>query len=343
MWIDIVRTSLCKLWGQRRLILLVYLLNLVLALPLALEVERQWRSFLGGSEAAEELVHGFNQRWFSEFGESSESWDAVADPTVSGAGALLGPLDEFVTGRFPFLSPVLVGAGGVYLAFWIFAGGAFVASCRFKGRVRWVDWAGLGVRYFGRCVRLAILFAVVMAACFWLSAFLGRVVEGATRDAIDERIVFGWTMGRLVLVMGLLWLARQWFNYARALVIVEERSSVGLALLRALSLMWRHAAGFGALVVTLLLISWALFGMGIWISPGAGQESRLGVFMAFAVGQVFILGRITHRALSGVGYWAFHERILEAWWLPASVEKEVSGEQGVASESSQETGGGEEQ
>jgi len=182
-----------------------------------------------------------------------------------------------------------------------------------------------------------------MAACFWLSAFLGRVVEGATRDVIDERIVFGCTMVRLVFVMGLLWLARQWFNYARALVIVEERSSVGLALLRALSLMWRHAAGFGALVVTLLLISWALFGMGIWISPGAGQESRFGVFTAFLVGQVFILGRITHRALSGVGYWAFHERILEAWWLPASVEKEVSGEQGVASESSQETGGGEEQ
>lgn len=316
---DVLRTTLTILWNLRKPLLAAYLVGVLLALPPFLVLRDDWQRFLGRSAAAEELAQGFNERWFAEFEEEVSPWlTEAAEPRTAEFGALLRPLDRFLGGRLWELSPGLLALGLLYLLAWTFMSGAFVACCRLGRTVSLADWISLGGRYFGRCFRLAFLLVLVLAACFWLSEFFRRVLEDSTRDVLDERVVFAWTAVRLVVVGLLLWFFRQWFNFAKAVVIAEERTSVGLALLRSLYLVLRYPFSFAVLCAILALVSAAVFGSGVLLAPGVGQAGLGAVGLAFAGSQVFVLARIAHRVGGQVAFWSLHRRLAEREWPPAA-------------------------
>ncbi|GAB4234179.1 MAG: hypothetical protein Kow00109_07110 [Acidobacteriota bacterium] len=314
----VLDTTLSALWNLRKPLLAAYLVGLLLALPPFLVLRDEWQRFLERSEAAEELARGFNERWFAEFEEVASPWlTEAAEPRTAEFGALLRPLDRFLGGRLWEVSPGLVALGVLYLLSWIFMGGAFVASSRLGRTVSLADWIGLGGRYFGRCFRLAVLLILLLGACFWFSEFLRRVIEDAARDVIDERVVFAWTAARLGVVAVFLWLFRQWFNFARAVVVAEERTSVGLALLRSLYLLAKYPFSFLAVCAILGVVGAAVFAGGVLFAPGVGQTGLGPVVLAFACSQIFVVARIVHRVAGQVAFWSLHRELAEREWPPA--------------------------
>ena len=112
--------------------------------------------------------------------------------------------------------------------------------------------------YFGRLLRLALVSLAVLWILFRLySPFAGWADERA-REAVSERTAMAWTMGRHALLLLAILFVNMVNGYAKAMIVLEERSSALLAWISALSFCVRHvarvAAHYAAIAVAAALL-----------------------------------------------------------------------------------------
>src|SRR5688572_24628504 len=106
------------------LLLGVYALTVLLALPLAITMRGLLRTHLGPSLAAESVAGGVNYDWWQEFTSQATGIGTTFSPTIIGFAATLDNISSVLDGQREVLP--IVGALALYLAGWTFLAGGII-------------------------------------------------------------------------------------------------------------------------------------------------------------------------------------------------------------------------
>jgi hypothetical protein len=287
-------------WARLRsapaLLVGVYAMTVVLAVPLAITMRGLLQAHLGASLAAEGAANGVNYDWWQEFTSQAARADArgigtTFSPTIIGFAATLDNISSLLDGQRE-IAPI-AGALALYLLTWTFLVGGIIDRYARQRPVRAAGFfAASGVHVF-RLLRLAAVSGVVY---WWLFAYVHPwlFVEwfaDRTRTMSVERDVFFWRVALYVLFGTLLVVVNVIFDYAKIRIVVEDRRSALGGLSAAIRFVWRqrgHVAALYALngVAFLILIAiWAL------VAPGA-RGGGLTLWLGFLASQLYVLARL---------------------------------------------------
>ncbi|HUV14562.1 MAG TPA: hypothetical protein VMY18_13040, partial [Acidobacteriota bacterium] len=139
-------------------------------------------------------------------------------------------------------------------------------------------------------VGYALVFGVLKQGVEDLLAYL-------LREEIDERVVFACTLGKYLFVALSLAALSMLSDYTKMSTVVESRHSILLAMLRSLRLCLSQFRRVAGLYLMLTLVGLLLLLIYSLVAPGASQQSWLGVILALALGQAYILSRVWLRVL----------------------------------------------
>jgi hypothetical protein len=265
------------------------LATFLVALPLAVVLERAIAGHLGGSLAADSAAAGTNFDWWQEFAGQASGLAATFVPSIVGFGAVLDNLDA-VADNLP-MATTIAAAVGVWLAVWSFLSGGVLDRYARNRPTRAAGFFAASGTNFWRFLRLGVL---ALAAYWLLFAFLhgwllddlyGRLTKNMTaeRSAFAVRLACYAVFGAVLLAVNLI------FDYARVRIVVEDRrSSVG-AVLSALRFVRRNRGTaylylLNALAFLMLVLMYALVVPG---APGAG----IWLWITLGIGQLYIVAR----------------------------------------------------
>jgi hypothetical protein len=273
------------------LLLGVYAITVVLALPLAITMRGLLQTHLGASLAAESAADGVNYDWWQEFRSQATGIGTTFSPTIIGFAATLDNLSALLDGERE-IAPI-AGALALYLLAWTFLVGGIIDRYARQRPIRAAGFfAASGVHLF-RLLRLAALSGFVY---WWLFAyvhpwlFLEWFVD-RTRTMSVERDVFFWRVA-LYFVFGiLLVVVNVIFDYAKIRIIVEDRRSALGALSAAMRFAWRQRGPVAALYALNGLTFLILIAIWAFVAPGA-RSGGMTLWLGFVVSQIYVLARL---------------------------------------------------
>src|SRR4030095_6832628 len=112
----------------------VYLLTLVLALPLAITMRGLLRTHLGASLAADTAARGADYDWWQEVVSQTTGLGTTFSPTIIGFAATLDNISSVLDGQRE-VAPI-AGAIAIYLAGWTFLAGGIIDRYARQRRTR---------------------------------------------------------------------------------------------------------------------------------------------------------------------------------------------------------------
>ncbi len=300
-------------WG---LALLLLGLNLgtaaVLALPLAGLLEED----LAHKDAAQNMLHGFDYGWWSEWSERQSGFAEDFGPELFGAGFVFRNLELLLAGQLPAglfalaagpapgvatVDPVVLALGAGYLVLQTFLAGGLLGVLREPES----GWTVRGLLhgsgfYFGRLFRVMLVVLALDALVFALNGPFAAWANQRARESVSENTALVWLFGRHALLLLALLSVHLLGGYAKAIVVIEERSSALLAFVSSLGFCLRHlgrTAGHYAALAGLALVLAAAWAVLDGALPVAGYRTQL---VSLVLAQLLVGGRIFLRlALMG--------------------------------------------
>lgn len=297
--ISAIRAGLVRSFGTPRLILTLWGVNLVLALPLALVLGASIHASTRDSLVSDELVRGFDTVWHSEYEDAVRgSLGDTLDPAIVGVGAFLQNLEAWWSGRV-FSSPGFSGilaVGVVYALLWAFLlGGVLQRFARpegFEGQVFSQTFFGNCGRFFFRFVRLAFFSGLLYLGIYALARAGFRGLQRWTRDVTAETTVLVWVLVGAGVVVGLLILVRLIFDLAKVMAVLEDRHGMLITLGAAVRCFAGRPVTFLGLYGALALLWLLALAVYALVAPTAGPASWLGVLLAFLLAQALLATKI---------------------------------------------------
>jgi hypothetical protein len=269
----------------------VFVLTCVLALPLALTLRGMLGEHLGNSLAAAEAADAVNYDWWQEFEAQAAGLGTSFTPSIIGFAAVLDNMSSLLD-KEPQIAPV-AGVVAAYLLAWTFLAGGIVDRLARRRPTRAHGFFAASGVFFFRFLRLGLLAAIAYGFLYvyaheWI---FDSWFRAATQDLAVERAAFFWRVAMYAIFGALLLFANLLFDYAKIRAVVEDRRSMIVALLasarfvvhnpgRVMGLYLSNAAAFLALIAL-----WAL------VAPGAGGAG-LSMWAGFLLAQAYLLARL---------------------------------------------------
>ena len=289
--VDALRDGIRRVNRSPVVLACVFVATLLAALPFSMAMRDELQGHLGDSMVAEQVARGVNVQWWSEFADQAGTLGSTFRTSIIGFAAVLDNLSAFADGEAR-PSPLLwLGAG--YLLLWLFlAGGVLDRYARARPTRAYEFFMACGV-YFVRFLRLAPFMAFAYYVLFAIvhPILLDDGFAELTRDITVERTAFFVRLA-LYALFGLLLVAINiTFDYAKVRAVVEDRRSMIGAIVAGMRFARRNAGAVAALyaltggLFVVLLLLYAI------VAPGAGATGA-GIWAGFAVGQLYLLGRL---------------------------------------------------
>lgn len=269
----------------------VYVVTLVTALPFSVLMRDSIASHLGNSLAADEAARGLNYQWLSEYQAQASGLGKTLGTTVIGFAAVLDNLSALLDRDDRPAS--LLWLGAAYLLLWLFLeGGILDRYARNRPTRSYEFFTACGV-YFVRFLRLAPIIALTYYVLFaYVHPILfSGIYERLTHDVTVERTAFLYRVVLYLVFGALLVTANVIFDYAKVRAVVEDRRSMIGAIVAGVRFIRRNlpaVAGLylmNGLMFVAVLVFYAIF------APGVGG-SPLRIWLGFAVSQLYLLGRL---------------------------------------------------
>ncbi len=293
-----------RVLGGFGVVVLVWFLGFLLALPAAWQVTAGLHESVGQSRVHENLRDGFDMGWFGEFHAQARGIETSFAPTVTGAGAFYANLETWISGSFLTLPPGLLGLVVLYVLLWLLLQAGVVERVACPGQERGPGrLLATGARFFWRFLRLfvfsGVLYVGIYAASRWVYRWLGRW----TRDVTEERTVLFLSLAVLAVTAFLLVLVHLSSAYARIATVRDDRRGMFRAILHGFGWLLRHPLRTATLFLVVALTSLALLAVYAVAAPVSGPSSHLGTVLAFALGQAYLMARVFLRLwlLAGQG------------------------------------------
>jgi len=296
-----IREGIVRAGAAPALLLFLWAVNLVVALPFAAVLADSIHESAGDRLVSRDLVAGFDPVWYGELEAGAEGFERTFGPAIVGAGAFLRNLESWWSGSLFDGGGAggwgLVAAGLGYALLWaLLLGGVIDRLGRAPDHTPWQlaprSLFAAGGQYFFRFVRLAVLSGVAYLLIYLGARRLFGAIEEATRDVTVERTVLLWVAAGAALVVLLLTLVRVVFDYAKIAVVLDGRRSALGAAWAGVRFVARHPFKtlglFWIFTGVALLLLW-VYGA---LAPTAGPGSWAGVTLAFLFGQLALATRL---------------------------------------------------
>jgi hypothetical protein len=266
----------------------LFMLTLLVALPLSVALRGLIANYLGDSLFANAAAAGTSYDWWQEFSAQASGLGTTFVPSIIGFGAVLDNL-QAILDNLP-MATTIAGATAAWIVLWSFlSGGVLDRYARMRPTRATGFFAACGT-HFWRFLRIGLLAWLAYWALFQLvhPLLFDDLYPWLTRDMTAERSAFA-VRAAFYLIFGvLLLLCNLVFDYARIRTVVEDRRSAIGSLVAGARFVRRHPATLklyllNATVFILLALFYAL------VSPGA--PSGLAMWIALAIGQFYILLR----------------------------------------------------
>ena len=298
-FLDAFTTGLGRAGRAWRLVLLLWAVNLAVALPFAAAVAHELRGSLDRSRVHRDLLAGFDADWHGEFQAHAGPLAKTFGPELIGAGAFFENLERWWQGDLVSLPPVLVGAAIVYAVIWAFLLGGVIerlgAGPYGAGAPGAAGFFGACGRSFFRFLRLVLLSGVLYYLVYRLARAGFGWLADALRDVTAERTALAWTFLGLAVIVLLLTVIRVVFDYAKIAVVAEGRKSALGAAWRGLSFVASRPAGTLLLYGAVALAGLLLLALYAAVAPGPGHGTWIGVILAFLLGQLALATKLALR------------------------------------------------
>jgi hypothetical protein len=278
-FLDAFTTGLGRAGRAWRVVLLLWAVNLAVALPFAAAVAHELRGSLDRSRVHRDLLAGFDADWHGEFQAHAGPLAKTFGPELIGAGAFFENLERWWSGGLLALPPALVAAGILHAVLWAFLLGGVLERLREPGAVAAAGAAGFFAacgRHAFRFLRLALLSGVLYYLVYRLARAGFGALEDAARDVTSERSVLFWVIAGAALTVFLLAVVRVVFDYAKIAVVAHgRRSALGAAWAGARFVasrpfatlgLWAGFALLGAALLALYSLLPAFTGVATWAS-----------------------------------------------------------------------------
>jgi hypothetical protein len=298
----------------------VWLGTLLTALPLALVLRRAIETHLGDSIAAETAASGVNFDWWNEFLAQAGGVAATFVPSILGFAAVLRNLSTVADAQGLQVAIAAAVAGHVLLSLFLL-GGVLDRLARNRPTGSYGFFGACGAFVF-RFVRLGTLAALVYGGLFvWLHPWLfDDVYADATQNITVERTAFLYRAALYAVFAVLLAAVNVLFDYAKVRMVVEDRRSA-VGALAASARFLRRSPGAVVLLYGVNTLSFLLL-IGVYAVVAPGSVEGWWVVPAFAVAQLFIVGRVVIRLLFAASQIAlFQSRLAHAGYVAAPVPR----------------------
>ncbi|MBC7187070.1 MAG: hypothetical protein H5U38_08560 [Calditrichaeota bacterium] len=294
-----IKSGMQAVLGNPKVGVAVYLTNLALGITLALPMYRILHASLAYSGVRETMALGFDYDWWTEFSAHADGLAKTFRPEVLGLGPFFENAEFLVQGLFGRFGLMVLLVGLLYLVVNAFlAGGAFGSYAAERQKQTMTRMFAAAGQFFARFLSL-----VAMAVFFYFLVYKGagglvrNTVTQLSEGLATERAAFFVSgLGTLV-VFFLLTFVNLVFDYAKAVVVHENRQSAAEALWiatkfvvghlgKCLGLYWLLGIAGGVAV-------FLLFGLVSLIPQSKGG----GIFVAFLVFQLLVMVKVFVRLL----------------------------------------------
>lgn len=281
----------------------LWLMTLLLALPLAMTLRGMLVEHLGSSLAAGPAAATVNLDWWNEFLAQAAGIGQTFVPTILGFAAVIKNFSSLAdAGSLPTVIASVVTAHLVITVFLL--GGVLDRLARDRTTGSYGFFAACGVFFF-RFLRLG----AIAAAVYWVlftqlhpllfDTLFARLTHDLTveRTALAYRVALYLVFGVIVVTVNLT------FDYAKIRMVVEDRRSAIGASIAALRFIARQpSAAYGLYLLNTLVFAVVLAAYAL-IAPGAAGSGTLGLF----AGQLYIVLRIIVRLTFAASQIAFFQ------------------------------------
>ena len=290
------------------LVLWLWIVNVVVALPAAALMASSLEDSIGGSLVYEKLRDGFDMGWYGEYQSRAVGIEKTFSPTAVGAGPFFDNAEAWLNGSLFEMHPGLLGLGVLYAALWaLLLGGILHRLSDGHGLFRLGDFFARGGEFFFRYLRLAMLAGVLYYLVYRFASWLFGWIQTQSKDVTVEETVLGYVVAGSLLVGFLLTFVNMVFDYAKIATFKENRRSMLLAAFRGLAFVVSRPGatfvlyyGLGAIALVLL------WGYSV-VAPGAGQATLPGIAIAFLIGQAYLLVKLVVRLTFYASQMALYE------------------------------------
>ena len=293
---DVFRDGFHRVKSAPAILIGMFLITLLLALPLGLVLRDMLRSHLGDSVAAETVASGVNFDWWQEFAAQATGVGTTFSPTIIGFAAVLDNLGALLDNQPR--ATVLVGAATAYLVVWAFFVGGIVDRYARNRPTRAAGFFAASGIYFFRFIRLAIIAWMAYGLVFGL--LHGWLFDGLyawlIRDMTAERGAF---VLRLILYLAFgaaLLFCNVVLDYAKIRAVVEDRRSMIGATVAGFRFVVRRPKP----VFSLYLLNGSVFLFVLLVyavlAPGAGGTGA-SMWFGFLIGQAYVFARLSTKLL----------------------------------------------
>jgi hypothetical protein len=288
----IVRDGLHRVARAPLIMLGVWAVTALTALPSAAALYAAIAADLGTSMAAADAAAGVNTWWWQEFLARQPAFAESFQPVIIGFAAVVANASAFLAAAPP--GPSFAATAAVYVLLWLFLLGGILDRYARQRRVGTHGFFAASGVFFFRFLRLAVIAALVWASVFGLlHGWLFRDLYGwLTRETTVERTAFALYVVLTVVFMTTVAALMVIFDYAKVRAVVEDRRSMVGALVAGTRFVRRNTGG----VASVFLLNALLFGLVLTayglVARGAAGGNALAVAAGFLVAQGYIAARL---------------------------------------------------
>jgi len=296
----------------------IYFITLVAALPLAAAIGFGINEHLGSSLTANDVADSVNYDWWQEFASQGSvlTLTSTFTPSILGFATTLDSVSGLVDKR-P-LVPAIALALGFYMLVWIFLQGGILDRYARDRRIGAYGFFAASGIFFLRFLRLGIVAGIAYWFLFayvheWLFA---KWYVNVTRDVAVERTAFYWRVLMYAIFIALLALTTTVLDYAKVRAVVEDRRSMAGALIAAIRFIVRNPGRVAGLSLTNTVLFLGVVGVWALIDPGAGG-SGASMWAGVLLSQGYILARLIVKLQVLASETAVFQRSLAHWGYSA--------------------------
>jgi hypothetical protein len=313
-WLDGCRRAL----SAPSIIIGLWLMTLLMALPLALTLRDMLAGHLGASLAAETAVSGVNFDWWNEFLAQAAGIGQTFVPAILGFAAVMKNVSTLADGDS--LPPLIASVVAAHVLVSVFVlGGVLDRLARRRAIGSAAFFSACGVFFF-RFLRLGTMAALLYWWLFawWHPLLFETLYTRLTRDLTVERTAFVYRLilyavfGALLLGINLI------FDYAKIRMVVEDRRSAIGALVASVRFIARQPAAAAGLYLLNTLAFAVVLALYALLAPGAAGGTW--AWIALLTGQLYIVLRVVVRLMFAASQIAlFQGRLAHAGYTAAAV------------------------
>jgi len=273
-----------------QMVVLLFLINFVFSLILAVPMYQSLKESIGQSRVGERMAEGFDYLWWQEFWDESKGLEKTFTPSIIGKGALINNLEALVQMRFLGAPPVILITGLFYIILHVFLAGGILSifnqdTPKFTMKV---FFQGAGAYFLRFLLLMLVSWVFFLTIGVFLNKGLDSILDNFSENAVSEVAPFYLGLLFNAIVFFLLLFIQMVFDYARIKIVAEERKNILKSSSEAFGFVFRHLGStlglyyliFGASVIVAVVY--------IFIKELVPQSAFWGVLIAFILQQLFI-------------------------------------------------------